>query len=395
MKRIQDPIRLPEEKPFGMQPVIPEPLTQIEIDELRRQEEELGLSGHELEPGKVPGFLSPEEAPVTPMERRAEELQQLHAELARPEEGQFLDETGQTVRAAAPVQQVHDIAWQSKTYKQWKALHRKTERAFEGKMSEYRAAQADLGEWRTPIKKVTPENSLELIRALSQSARYREVTSTNARYLQSFARPSVKSRFEKMGWKTTTVRGRKISAGVATKLSQLATSLRESHNRTQMLTLDDMLPILQAIGETKATNNLTKIRSKINRKVQALRDASDELAIDGHRYEYAMQQRAQTPAKPRKKRGIASKVKQAMQRESPDLSADTAKPEPKRRKGPHGRLQEEEVEEARFGTPPPKRQNVASGPGPFHGRFTQRHERAQHAMFYRARAGGQGSRYET
>ena len=184
MKRIQEPIRLPKEKPFGMQPVIPEPLTRVEAAELRRQEEEeLGLSGHELEPGKVPGFLSPHEAPVTEMERRAEELQQLHEELAKPEEGQFIDETGQTVRDAPPIQQVHDINWKAKTYKQWQALHRKTERKFDKKMAEYRIAQQDLAEWRTPIKKITPEDGLELIRALSQTARYREVTATNARYL--------------------------------------------------------------------------------------------------------------------------------------------------------------------------------------------------------------------
>ena len=401
MKRVQESIRTPSERPFGMQPHMPAPLTQEEIDEEQRQEAaELRAghsSGHELEAGKVASFLSPDEAPVTRMERRAEQLMHVHQELGRPEEGQFIGSAGQAIRAAAPVSQLEDIDWKTKDFKQWKALHRKTERKFDTKMEAFRKAQAVISQWREPIKKVTPEDGLELISALEMTARYKEVTGKNARYLQSFIRPSIKSRFEKLPWKTTAIRGRKISKGAAVKLSQLATSLRGAHNKTQHLVMDDMLPILEAIGESRALTGLYRIRAPAFAKAKALRDETDELALDGQRYEYAMQMRTQHPRKSKgKKRTIKSKVKQMRHRVSPtpsssDLSpAETEKPAAKRFRGPQGRVQAEEQEQTRFGTPPPKRQNVASGPGPFGARsrrFTERHQRAQQARFYRARAG--------
>ena len=98
-----------------------------------------------------------------------------------------------------------------------------------------------------------------------------------------------------------------------------------------------------------------------------------------------------TAKKRRPKRGIKSKVKQ-MGRFSEDSGPD---PAPKRAKGPAGIIREEEARverTGRTGSPMPKRQNIASGPGPFGaGQFSRRSRQMQQRTFYRGRSGRSSS----
>jgi len=389
LEATQEEYRTMTHRPFGMRPQYTDPLSQDEIDAQESAEAarlRLG-QGHEIETGLLPGFRSPHEAPVSAMERRAQQMRALDA----PEEGQFLDAEGRGVRSGPAARQAHDIEWQKQPAAQWQKMHRTIERKFATKNKALTVARSTLAKWRDPIKKVTPDDNLQLLQAIADTARHKELTGKNARYLQLFIRPAVKSRFSKGSgsWKQTAVRGRKISPQVAGKLFALAKTLREHHNRTIQLSFEDALPILQALGEDRALKPILADRDRNFQRVDKLSSETGGLALEAERVEYAIQMTKSHPGKitkkRRPKRGITSKVKQ-MGRSSPGPD-----PQPKRARGPAGIIREEEVRverTGRTGSPMPKRQNIASGPGPFGGgQFSRRSRKMQQQSFYRGRSG--------
>ena len=395
LEATQEAFRTPAQRPFGIQPQYTAPLSKEEVDEQEAADAAKlrGLgAGHEIEAGLVPGFRSPMEAPITQMERRAQQMRSLDA----PEEGQFLDAAGQGVRSGTAMRQAHDIEWKSKTAAQWQKAHRTVERKFKTKSKALSVARANLARWRDPIKKVTPEDNLELLEAISQTARHKEISAKNARFLQYFIRPAVTSRFAEGTWKKTAARGRKITPAVAGKLMSLAKTLREHHNRTIQFSFEDALPILQALGEERALKPLLAERARSFQRIGQLSDETGELALEAERFGYAIQMTKSHPEqitakKRRAKRGIKSKVKQ-MGRFSEDSGPD---PAPKRARGPAGIIREEEArveKTGRTGSPMPKRQNIASGPGPFGaGQFSRRSRQMQQRTFYRGRSGRSSS----
>ncbi len=396
LETTQEEFRTMTHRPFGLRPQFTEPLGKDEIDAQESDDAarlRLGR-GHEIESGLVPGFRSPMEAPITQMERRAQQMRALDA----PEEGQFLDAAGQGVRSGTAMRQAHDIEWKSKTAAQWQKAHRTVERKFQTKSKALSVARSNLARWREPIKKVTPEDNLQLLEAISQTARYKEVSAKNARFLQYFIRPAVSSRFAEGAWKKTAARGRKITPAIAGKLFALAKTLREHHNRTIQFSFEDALPILQALGEERALKTLLSARAKSFERINELSAQTGELALEAERFGYALQMTKSHPEqitakKRRPKRGITSKVKQ-MGRFSEDSGPD---PAPKRAKGPAGIIREEEArieKTGRTGSPMPKRQNIASGPSPFGaalGQFSRRSRQRQQQTFYRGRSGRSSS----
>ena len=373
---------IPASRAFGLPAHIPDPLTEAERLEEKRQ-----IAEDESERVAL-GFLSPIDKDPTPMQRRAEKLVRLHRELDAPEEGQFLDTGGRAVESGAPEHMVHSIDWQSKTPTAWKKLLRSSTKKFATQGAKFAEVSKKSNRWTEPIRKVSGNRQRELLTTLLKAIREQQVDNTAARFLRSVARPPVDARFD-VTWDKRAARGTALSPEQVKLFERIAKDLREKG--THYLSVDDMLPMLAASGEGVAERRLQKARKKDFIAADKVKEKMDETALDSARYEYAIEQLRLNPTKtrkaraaPKRKKGIVSKVKQIGQGRDSPLPAPQAKAQ-RRSRGDEPAIGRRPYDPAQIraeaATPPAKRtrHSVASSPSPFGtSRFQRMHAQTLH-----------------